>query len=160
MSADFDFTVQGGAELAKRLAEIPPKLENKVLRAAVRAGSVVIANEAKSRAPVLREPDPRRNPGTLKKAIKPRSTKVVKGLVSGGVAVRMLSAAQIQKFKAAGGSKGANNPNDPFYARWVEYGTVKMAAQPFMRPALSSKAQAAIDEVARVTAAGLDEVVK
>lgn len=160
MSVDLDFKITGGAELAKALGQVTAKLETKILRAAVYAGSKVIADDAKSRAPVLAFPDPRRKSGTLKNAIRIRSTKLTRGQVMGGVQVRSLTAGQITKWKQKTGHSGADNPNDPFYARFVEFGTAKMAARPFMRPALSSKAQAAIDEVGKVVGQRLDEVVK
>ena len=153
-----DFNISGGDALAKALMELAPKIEKNILRGAVRAGSVVIQKEAQSRAPVLQSPDPRRKPGTLKNAIRVRGAKIVRGVgVVGGVIVRPLTAGQISKFKSQGGGKGANNPDDPFYANFVEFGTVKMAQRPFMRPALSSKAQAAIDTVAQYTRERLDK---
>lgn len=156
-----DFKITGGADLAKALTELAPRIEKNILRGAVRAGSVVIQKEAQSRAPVLQTPDPRRKPGTLKRAIKVRGAKIVRGTgVVGGVYVRALSKRQIAKFKAKNKAAGAANPDDPYYAGWVEYGTVKMGMRPFMRPALSSKAQAAIDTVAQYTRERLDAEVK
>jgi HK97 gp10 family phage protein len=156
-----DFKITGADDLSKALMALAPKVEKNILRGAVRAGSVVIQKEAQARAPVLQSPDPRRKAGTLKNAIKVRGSKVVQGkVVVGGVVVRPLTAGQIAKFKARSGSAGANNPNDPFYANFVEFGTVKMAPRPFMRPALSSKAQSAIDTVAQYTRDRLDAEVK
>ena len=36
---------------------------------------------------------------------------------------------------------------DAFYARFVEFGTVKMAARPFMRPAFEAKKGEAVDAI-------------
>lgn len=158
---DGSFNVKGGDALAKALLELAPKIEKNILRGAVRAGSVVIQKEAQSRAPVLQSPDPRRKPGTLKNAIKVRGARIVRGKgVVGGVMVRALSAAQISRFKKKKGQAGASNPDDPFYANFVEFGTVKMAPRPFMRPALSSKAQTAIDTVAQYTRDRLEAEAK
>jgi HK97 gp10 family phage protein len=42
------------------------------------------------------------------------------------------------------GKAGAKNPHDPFYWRFVEFGTKKMAGRPFLAPAAKSKGDAAI----------------
>lgn len=47
------------------------------------------------------------------------------------------------KYKRSGGvrtfvkasQRGAKSPNDPFYWRFLEFGTSKMRARPFLRPA-------------------------
>ena len=36
---------------------------------------------------------------------------------------------------------------DAFYARFVEFGTVKMAARPFLRPAFEAKKGEAVDAI-------------
>ena len=49
----------------------------------------------------------------------------------------------MRKFKKGAGKSGAANPDDPFYWRFVEFGTSKMAARPFLRPAFESRKFAA-----------------
>lgn len=134
-----DFEVQGLKELNDALQELPAKLERNVLRGAIRAGAVVIADEARSKAPVLVDADPRRVFGALAKSIRPMGVKSKNGMLTGGV--------------VAGGAatvgRGDNKVQaDAFYARFVEYGTVKMAPRPFLRPAIDMKTGAAIDATA------------
>jgi len=60
------------------------------------------------------------------------------------VRVRKLKARQIEKFKLATGVAARYNPNDPFFWRFIEFGTSKMAARPFLRPAFEANKQKAI----------------
>jgi HK97 gp10 family phage protein len=54
------------------------------------------------------------------------------------------------------GSKvGASDPNDGWYAHFVEFGTVKMAKQPFMRPAFEELKLAAKDKIIELIENGL-----
>lgn len=133
---NLEFEVKGLKELDAALQAFPAKVEAKVLRGAVRAGSNVIAAEARSRAPILKEEVDNRVPGALKKSIRIMSTVVRNGRVLGGVA-------------AGGGAKvkrgGIRGMADVFYAKFVEFGTAKMAAIPFMRPAGDTKASAAVE---------------
>lgn len=132
----------GMAELRATLERLPGHLGEKVIRAALRAGAQVIRKDAQSRAPELQEPDPRRKRGTLKKNITVRRSKTDKYGVF--VGVKPLSKKQIATFKKAGGKKGANNPDDPFYWWFVEFGTSKMPATRFLREAFESQKFAAL----------------
>lgn len=144
-----DLTIKGVDELKRALEAIPARMQNNILRAAVREASKPVRDEARARAPILKTPDKRRKPGTLKRAIGIRSPRIRGRQVVGGVAVRSLSPKQVMAYKARTGKKAADNPNDAFYAPFVEFGTAKARAQPFMRPALSSKAQASIDAMGK-----------
>jgi len=48
---------------------------------------------------------------------------------------------------------------DAFYARFVEYGTSKMAAKPFMRPAFDTQKDKLVDLVGRMLAERLEKEV-
>ena len=128
--------VHGLQELSQTLMKLPAELEKRVIMGALRAAGQTIRKEAMARAPILQEPDPRRRAGTLLKSI---SVRRVKGKVAVYVGVFGLSGKRMAAFKAGGGTKGANNPDDPYYWKWVEYGTKKMAARPFLRPAFEAK---------------------
>jgi len=132
--------MHGLSELNNTLKDLPAVLGEKVLRAALRAGAKPISDEAKLLAPILKEPDPRRKPGTIKKAITTRKSKKQKYGVY--VGVKPLKARQILAFRQKNGAKkgkGANNPDDPFYWIFSEFGTSKMPPTPFLRPAFESK---------------------
>lgn len=128
--AEIEVRIRGLDELKAQLRAIPEKLRRRALRNALAAGARIVRDEARRNAPVLRTPDPRRKPGTVRDAITVRTSKQAKanGDVGVFVNVRPLKAAQIRAYKAKGG-KAASNPNDPFYWRWLEFGRQGRAGQ-------------------------------
>ena len=108
-------------------------------------------------APVLFKSKPYRRAGTLKKAIK-SSTKVLKNGKNGTVIrVKGLTAKQRGAFKAKNASSGAYNPKDPYYWRFVEFGTSKMPAKPFLRPAFEQTKEKAATEIITTLKRGIEE---
>jgi len=124
-------SITGLAALEKQLQQLPDKLAKNVLRGAVRAGAVAIQKEAKALAPQsvafhrlgAGSRAVEIQPGSLKKGIKVRS------------APRKLSEFAITYWVYV--SKKL------WYWKFVEFGTVKMAAKPFMRPAFESQKETA-----------------
>lgn len=163
-----ELEVQGLKELFDTLQQLPIKLEKNVMRGAIRAGAKVVADEARRRAPVLQDPDPRRVFGALAKSVRVMSTGISGGMVKGGVVAGGATTVGRGKSKEAA---------DAYYAMWVEYGHfyrgkgqalkggtaskraqrralatsggVFVPAHPFMRPAIDSKINAAIDATAQ-----------
>lgn len=121
--------VKGLAELKRKFESIPKALRRRVLRNALAEGARLVRDEAKRNAPVLQNiaKAPYRKPGTVKNAIKVRTSKLDRRAGNVGVFVNVKPAAQ--------GQRGAKNPNDPYYWRWLEFGTSKMHAQPYLQPA-------------------------
>jgi len=142
-------SIEGLNELRIALRRLPEELQKNELAKAVRKGAQTTQADAVARAPFLMKPDPRRKSGLLKSAIKATAGRRNGNVGSAFVYVRMLAKSQISKFKKAMAKagkrvKGAANPDDPFYWRFVEFGTSKMAAKPFLRPAFEhTKMQAA-----------------
>jgi HK97 gp10 family phage protein len=100
-----------------------------------------LRDEAKARAPSRKRVARNRKPGTLRAAIRvsrSRNSKPAQGWHEVIVRVKRLKAHQVAKFKKATGLKSADNPDDPYYWWWVEFGTQKMAARPFLRPGFES----------------------
>ena len=57
--------------------------------------------------------------------------------------------------------RGSKNPGgDTYYWRYLEFGTVNMPAQPFMRRSLSENVQAATDEFINQYNKALDRAIK
>lgn len=130
---------------------LPKRFDRRMLNAALMAGARLIADDAERRAPVLQQPDPRRRPGTVRRNIRARPVRATPGNTATViVGVRRISGKALVAFKTAQFARGrrgrgADNPNDPFYWRFLEFGTSKMAARPFMRPAFAARRGEALD---------------
>lgn len=119
--------VRGLRELSDALKALPKKLERRVLKAALMTGAREIANEAKLRVPF--------RTGAVRRNIRARPGRPDQGHnATVIVSVRKLTGRQISRLKAKG-----KRVDDPFHWRFVEFGTSKMPARPFMRPAFESK---------------------
>lgn len=148
MAAKTVVRIEGLRELSLAMREVDRRLQQRIGRSAVMAGARVIAREAKARAPVLAAPTLQRKPGTLKKNIRAKAVRAAQpGRWEAIVGVRALKAQKIIDFKAQTGKSGRANPDDPYYWRFVEFGTVKMAAKPFLRPAFEAKKQTAAEAI-------------
>lgn len=115
--------VSGLPDLKAALLAIPRELRRRALRNALAAGARAVRDEAKRRAPVLKVSTYAgssvirrgvRKPGTLKKAITVRTSKLARRAGNVGVFVNVKP--------AKGGNRGAKSPNDPYYWRWQEFG--------------------------------------
>lgn len=126
---DAEVKLAGIDELVEKLRELAPAMRKRVLRNALSAGARLVRDEAKRNAPVLSSSikAPFRKSGTLKAAIRVRASKTTRRTGDIGVFVNVRPA------KAA--ARGAKNPADPFYWRFLEFGTRKMSARSFLRPA-------------------------
>lgn len=133
MAAD-TVQVKGLDELKRKLADVPKALRKRVLRNALAAGAREVRDVAKRNAPVLTlgtsMKAPYRKPGTVRDAIRVRTSKADRKAGDVGVFVNVRPAKT--------GARGAKNPNDPFYWRFLEFGTKKMPAKPFLQRATSA----------------------
>lgn len=126
--------IEGLDELKRKLAEVPKALRKRVLRNALAAAAREVRDVAKRNAPVMTlgtsMKAPYRKPGTVRDAIRVRTSKADRRAGDVGVFVNVKP--------AKAGQRGAKSPNDPFYWRWLEFGTRKMAARPFLQQATSA----------------------
>lgn len=149
--------VEGLSQIHKALSELGRKVSNKIAVKAMREGGKIVREQARQNAPVLSQSTPYRRAGTLKKAIK-SSTKVLKnGKIGTVIRVKELTAKQIETFKVRSGKKGALNPKDPYYWRFLEFGTSKMPAKPFLRPAFEQSKEKAATEIITTLKRGIEE---
>lgn len=134
--------LDGVDELNKALANAAKKIRTGAVRGALRKAGQVISKEAKLSAPVLSAPTRNRKAGTVKRNIAVRNSKFARQAGNEGVfiGVRPLRGSRQKKL----GKAGAKNPNDPFYWRFLEFGTKKLTARPFLRTAAESKGSQAI----------------
>jgi HK97 gp10 family phage protein len=133
--------IQGLKELNKALRELPERIARNVLRASVSAGAAEIRKEVKAKAPVYTGPVSAGHPppGTLKRAVYQKQARQLSSLI------RQVFIVGVRTGGRKKDKKGRSL--DAYYWRFVEFGTEKMAARPFMRPAFEAKKNAAIEAI-------------
>lgn len=122
----FKFASFGGRQVINNLKDLDKKVARQIVRKEVREGLKPVAEAVKARAPVGET-------GELQKNVKVRAAK---GRKRGDIALEVRV--------GEGDFQG-----DQYYAAFVEYGTSKMDAKPFMRPAYDEKADDVADKTTR-----------
>lgn len=131
MAGDVKFDIRGAKEMDALLKQLGPQVAARVSDQALRAGAQLIVDEAKRLVAV--------RSGQLRDSI---------------IAQKDKRPNQDQRTILIGFDKDA--PGSPSNrAHLVEFGSSKMAARPFMRPALDSQAGNALDAMGKVLARGL-----
>lgn len=129
--------VKGLKELNDALRELPDRIARNVLRGATSAGAAVIRKEAQAKAPVYTGEVSKGHPppGTLKRAVYQKQIRELSSLVNQTFYVGVRR------------GKHAKKGIDAFYWTFVEFGTSKMAARPFLRPAFEAKKNEAVQAI-------------
>lgn len=142
MSDQIGIKVEGIEELRRALNDVASKIRKQAVRGALRKAGAVITRAARQAAPVLQAPVRNRKMGTVKRNIVTRNSKFARQAGDEGVfiGVRPLRGSRQNKL----GKAGAKNPNDPFYWRFLEFGTRKLRARPFLSSAADQKAGEAV----------------
>lgn len=122
--------IEGLKGVEDALSQAGPKLAQRAMRKALKAGGDVFLERAKERAPILKKATPQRRPGELRDAI----MEVVK-----------LSPKQEAGTARVGlkhdKEKGSQSPG--VYGLFVEFGSVHNTAHPYMRPGYDAGKQEA-----------------
>lgn len=151
--------VEGLAELAKALKALPPEIAGKnggPLRRAIGRAAVVIRDDARRRAPV--------DTGNLRdNIIAVRKRKSPQGTEGYFVEVRRkrrkYANTRANRRKGRVG-KTYENLGEAYYGMFVELGTAKMPAQPFLRPAFESKKAEAVETFRVELAKGIEQAAR
>ena len=117
-------TFAGFKELEADFKLLSNAEQRKVSRKAVRAGAVVFRDAVRANAPV--------RSGVLKRSI---SVDTVRGSATAGV--------KFKKVPAKKKGKKGKHKTMPYYWYFLEHGTSKMPAQPFVRPAFDTSVKQA-----------------
>lgn len=123
-----EIKIEGMEGLQKAFAVLPKELHAKALKPAVSAAAAVVRKQAKANAPV--------DEGTLRKAIYQTRSRSESGTFQETAIVGV-------RF----GRKYRRRGQDAWYWRFLEFGTVKMPARPFLRPAFESTKQQQLDAI-------------
>jgi len=153
--ADFDLEIQGLDQLEQALLQLAEPAANRALRKGMRVGSNVIRDEIRSRAPV--------DTGTLKKEIKVRKLRDRPGSIAFKIGVKTMrkvyaNTKRNRRMRRAG--KVYEVDGAGYYAKFNEYGTSKMTAQPFMRPGAEAKAEEAVGSMQSALSEAIDEELR
>lgn len=138
--------IKGLRELGERMRSLSADMAGKVARQATAAGAGVARKNIRARAP--------KDTGNLQAAIvmkRVRDTNLTEEYI---VAVRKGKKRDAQAAKRGEGRLG----KDAFYARFKEFGTVKMPADPFIRPGFEESVQPATQAIAKRLKQRLDKV--
>ncbi len=123
----------GFKELAAALRELPQRVAKNGLRAAVGAGAAVIRKGARARAP--------KDSGEMAKDIMIKRERDTPG---GDTFAARYSVFVLSGKKSRLKGKKRNVQRDSYYWKFVEFGTSKMPAQPFMRPTYEAEKEDAV----------------
>jgi len=144
--------IDGLQELARACRELPDRIGRSALRQATSAGAKLVRDDAKTKAPIYTGPVSQGHPppGTLRKQIYMKRDNGSSGPQKQVFIVAVRSG---KKFQSVG-KKGANQ--DAYYWRFVEFGTVKMTARPYLRPAFEAQKMNAVTAIANVLRERID----
>lgn len=156
------FDLKGVDELIKRLQKTQLEVVEKVAPRALKKAADVVANEAKRRAALL---DNAESPENIAKNIVVRKagkrqtpSNAIKYRI--GVSGGGKESDGEEKVTRSGKVKKGPAGGDTWYWRFIEFGTVKMEARPFMRPAIAAKEQEAAAVFISTFKELLDKAVK
>lgn len=130
MAGEFNLKVKGIEHLREELLKLAPDLRKGPARRALVKGAKPVLAKAIVETPILAKDIYRRGVmvrrrGTLKRALKIRSSKDVNKTGDVGVFInyKPLTKSAVTAFKLATGRRGSQNPQDPFYWRWTIFST-------------------------------------
>jgi HK97 gp10 family phage protein len=128
MAKSVTVKVEGLSQLGERMRTLSEDVNKRIGRAAVAAGSNVIAKAAKAKVPA--------DTGNLRRNI------ITKRLPPGEARLTSEFIVTVRKGRVTKKQK-ERGLKDAFYGGFLEFGTVKMPPRPFLRPAFDeNKAQA------------------
>jgi HK97 gp10 family phage protein len=131
--------ISGLDEVEKNLENFTQKVARKDVRHALIAGANVLKESAQANAPVLGKATPQRTPGELKESIDV-FTHVD---VSAGTVTCKVGPGYDKTGKGGEQSPGV-------YGKFVELGTSKAGAEPYLRPAFDTSGEAAVERTIAV----------
>ncbi len=128
-------------DILRKLNTLDDRVAKKVVRKEVRGGTKVIADEAKARSLV--------DEGTMKRSISVRARKKRR---RGEISMNLIF--NVRKFPKL--TRGSTKQRRYFYPAAIEYGTNKMKAKPFVRPAWDSKKRPVLARILNGIRAGIE----
>lgn len=143
MADSMTVKIKGLDDLKRVLDDLPKQLRKKIVLGALRKAARVPLQAARRVVPIMSSAEaasaPYRTPGLLKRRLMVRSSKSATraGNIGVFINIKPLRASAISGFKRIGG-KASQNPADPFYWKFVNFGTKKMPKRDFMSAAVDA----------------------
>jgi len=157
---DISVNVHGLAEIERKLKLLPERVGQRAMRRALRKGANVIRDAARANAKRIDDPETREQ---IWRNITVAGGGRERERQAGGVMMRVGvrgGARDMRKYGEFFGAGRRNPGGDTWYWRFVEFGTSRSRAQPFMRPAAASSAGAAYQAVAAAAPAEIDKELR
>ncbi|UHQ21888.1 HK97 gp10 family phage protein [Lysobacter sp. 5GHs7-4] len=154
--------IKGAAEVERKLRALSPQLQRKALNQAMRKGMAPVKRAAVTRARAFDDPATAQS---IAKEIVIRSNRR-KGRQLGGFVVQVGVRGGARAYVSNKGNRRAGRVGksyegggNVFHWRFLEFGTAKMRAQPFMRPALSENVDAVTNITVSELSAAIDKII-
>lgn len=143
--------INGLSDLAKNLESFSDRIAKNILTGGVRAGANVIRNDARVRAAVAEK--------VIIKKFKGQNVSVQPGFMKKKIASWKSRNKQYAVTVNVGvaGYKDRFAKLFPFWWRFLEFGTSKMSAKPFLRPAFDSKKKEAVERMRDYLSSRIDK---
>lgn len=164
------FRLHGLDGVLDRLRTLPVKLQKRALRTAMRKAGNVVKSAAIANAKAFDDPDTaERIWRNITVQFRSRASKSERGIVMavgvrGGAREYGNTKENVRKQRVGSTYKtlgsAANPGGDTWYWRFIELGTSKQRARPFLRPALESNVEAATNVIVNELNAELDRLVR
>lgn len=147
--SDFTVKIEGLAEVKRKLKLLPERVGRNAMRRALRKGANVIRDAARGNATRVDDPKTREQ---ITKNIVVQGGRRSREKQAGGPLMRvgvLGGSRNMAKHGEFTGSGKGNPGGDTWYWRLLEFGTSKMAARPFMRPAMQNNAERTLNVTAQ-----------
>lgn len=151
-----EVNLTGFAELRNALLKLPKEIQGKPLASAVSKAAKVVQDEAKKRSPI--RTGKLRDNVVRYKAKKYSNAQQVTYHV--GMKKEWLAFADSAKNRRSGKAGKKYSRDKIYYWRFFEFGTVKMAARPFFRPAFDSTKSEQLSTMQKTLAKAIESASK
>lgn len=158
-----EFKLEGLDKALATMRGLPVQLRKKAARGALRKAAIVVRNAARANASRLDDPATANNIAkNIDMAFSSREYRLTGDLrfrvgVRGGARKFSNTRQNVRKGRAG---KEYVTGGSTFYWRFLEFGTQKMAARPFMRPALEANLGRATDAFINELNKQLDRIIR
>ena len=149
-------TIKGGRQLNAKLTALPEKLREAAGRRAARKAMAIVRTAARHGAQRV---DNTATPEEIARNVYMQQSRRQSRRI-GGVVMRVGISGGARRPMGPDPNASAQPGGDTRHWRYIELGTEKTPAQPFLRPALENNTQPVLDSLAVGLGAELDRIVK